>query len=185
MAVYPLDPPGTTYANVLRTIPNPAYPYAGSVFAPLIPPAFFHWSLQLAVPVTFALAYFTIAHTANHFSSGHDYSRGPSLSARLLRAFVVLHNAGLCLYSLVTFLAAAPVAIDFVLQGYRAAGQAGMQLALCSIPTNTSLLGRWVYLFYLSKYYEVMGAWACCAGYCLARFIRTHAMLDADSLFPF
>lgn len=157
--MYPLDPPGTTISNILYKIPYPPYPFQGSTLAPLFPKAFHDWSLQLAVPVTFALVYYTVAHTANHFQSGHDYSKGNSLTNRLLRAFVVLHNAGLCLYSLLTFLATAPVTIDLVVQGYRAAGIDGMRLAICSIPTNTSLLGRWAYIFYLSKYYEVMGTY--------------------------
>lgn len=34
---------------------------------------------------------------------------------------------------------------------------AGLTLALCSMPTNDAYLGRWAYIFYLSKYYEVVG----------------------------
>ena len=33
-----------------------------------------------------------------------------------------------------------------------------MKVALCSIPTNDPYLGRWAYLFMLSKYYEVVRA---------------------------
>lgn len=31
-----------------------------------------------------------------------------------------------------------------------------MALALCSIPTNEPYLGRWAWIFYISKYYEVV-----------------------------
>jgi hypothetical protein len=156
---YPLDAPGGKVGllNVWNDQPFPPYPYAASSSLSTLFPAWFHdWSLQAAVPITFALVYYTVAHTANHFQSGRDHTKGDASTARLLRFIVVAHNAFLCLYSLFTFLATAPVAVDLFVQGYRAAGRDGLNLALCSIPTDTPLLGRWVYLFYLSKYYEVV-----------------------------
>lgn len=153
---YPLDRLGTKLSNIFYTQPPPAYPFKDTVLAPLFPPAFYDWSLQLAVPVTFALLYYTIAHSANRFQSGHDHTKGDSLKARALRFVVVAHNAGLCVYSLFTFAVSAPVVIDLFVQGWRAAGHQGMKLALCSMPVNNSLLGRWAYIFYLSKYYEVV-----------------------------
>ncbi|PWN36769.1 uncharacterized protein FA14DRAFT_166349 [Meira miltonrushii] len=153
---YPLDKVGTKVSNLLHYQPYPAYPFKDTVLAHVFPKTFFDWSLQLAVPVTFALLYYTIAHSANHFQSGFDHTKGDSFKAKVLRAVVILHNAGLCLYSFFTFFMSAPVALDLFAQGWRAAGHEGLKLALCSIPATNSLIGRWSYIFYLSKYYEVM-----------------------------
>lgn len=153
---YPLDRVGTKVSNLLHYQPYPAYPFKDTVLAHVFPKTFFDWSLQLAVPVTFALLYYTIAHSANHFQSGFDHSKGDSFKAKVLRVIVILHNAGLCLYSFFTFFMSAPIALDLFAQGWRAAGHEGVKLALCSIPATNSLIGRWTYIFYLSKYYEVM-----------------------------
>jgi hypothetical protein len=157
MSPYPLDPPGTTYANLLTNTPLPPYPFQHSILSPLIPNSFHAWSLEIFVPFTFSIVYYIISHTANSFQSGQDRTKGNSIGARLLRNLIIVHNAALCLYSLATFVLMAPIVLDLFWQGYRAAGHDGLKLALCSMPTNNSLLGRWTYLFYLSKYYEVIG----------------------------
>lgn len=155
--VYPLDDVGTTYFNMEANTPPPSYPFRHSIFAQLIPVSFFDASLKPSVPIVFSILYYIVAHSANHVQSPKDRTRGQSIGARLLRFLIILHNAALCLYSLFTFALMTPVVLDLFWQGYRAAGHAGLQLALCSMPTNNSLLGRWTYLFYLSKYYEVVG----------------------------
>ena len=114
---YPLDKVGTKVSNLLHYQPFPAYPFKDSVLANAFPKAFFDWSLQLAVPVTFALLYYTIAHSANHFQSGFDHTKGDSIKAKFLRAVVIVHNAGLCLYSFFTFFMTAPIALDMFAQG--------------------------------------------------------------------
>lgn len=154
---YPLDPPGTYYTNVLSNTPIPAYPFQHSRLRQVIPTSLYEASLHASVPLTFSVFYYLVAHAANRFQSGKDHTRGNTLLARVLRLLIIVHNAALCLYSFLTFALMAPVVLDLFWQGYRAAGHAGLQLALCSIPTNNSLLGRWAYLFYLSKYYEVVG----------------------------
>lgn len=156
-SAYPLDPIGTNYSNLLANTPLPPYPFQHSFLSQLIPLSFHTWSLQLYVPFTFSVIYYVIAHSANEFQSGKDLTKGSSIGARLLRNLVILHNALLCLYSLATLLLMAPIVLDLFWQGFRAAGHDGLKLALCSMPTNNSLLGRWTYLFYLSKYYEVVG----------------------------
>lgn len=156
-AYYPLDPPGTNYSNFLANTPLPVYPFQNSFLSSLIPIQFYYWSMQISVPVTFSILYYIIAHSANHIQTGRDRTKGQSFGANLLRLIVIVHNAALCLYSFATFILMAPIVLDLFWQGYRAAGYFGLQVALCSIPTNNSLLGRWTYLFYLSKYYEVIG----------------------------
>jgi hypothetical protein len=157
MTIYPLDAAGTTYFTMEANTPAPAYPFHHSIVSALIPVPFYQATLRPAVPVFFSIAYYILAHAANHVSSPKDHTRGQSPKAQILRFLIILHNAALCLYSLLTFVMMAPVVLDLFWQGYRAAGHAGLQLALCSIPTNNDLLGRWAYLFYLSKYYEVVG----------------------------
>lgn len=157
MSAYPLDLAGTNYGNLLANTPLPVYPFQHSFLSQFIPVQFYHWSMQISIPVTFSILYYIIAHSANHIQTGRDLTKGQSFTAQILRLLVILHNAILCLYSFTTFILMAPVVLDLFWQGYRAAGYSGLQLALCSIPTNHSLLGRWTYLFYLSKYYEVIG----------------------------
>ena len=155
---YPLDPDGTTFFNVDSVTPNPPYPFnRSSLLSSFISPSFHHWTLRASTPLTFAIVYYIIAHLANRFQSGFDRTKGSSVPSQILRSLIIVHNAALCAYSFLTFIMMAPVVLDLFWQGYRAAGWEGMQLALCSMPTNYSLLGRWTYLFYLSKYYEVIG----------------------------
>jgi hypothetical protein len=155
--VYPLDAVGTNYFNVEANTPAPAYPFRHSILAPLISESFFQASLKPSMPIVFSILYYILAHSANHIRNPKDRTRGQSIGSRLLRFIIILHNAALCLYSLFTFAVMTPIVLDLFWQGYRAAGHAGLQLALCSMPTNNSLLGRWTYLFYISKYYEVAG----------------------------
>jgi len=155
--VYPLDAIGTNYFNLEANTPLPSYPFRQSIFAQFIPINLYEASLKPAAPILFSIVYYLVAHSANHVQNPKDRTRGQTIGARLLRFLIILHNAVLCLYSFLTFALMTPVVLDFFWQGYRAAGHAGLQLALCSMPTNNSLLGRWTYLFYLSKYYEVIG----------------------------
>ncbi|UZJ54945.1 hypothetical protein CBS101457_004265 [Exobasidium rhododendri] len=156
MTIYPLDATGTHYFNMESNTPLPIYPFQNSIFASLVSTSLYDVSLKPSVPFLFSIAYYLLAHSANHVENPKDRTKGQSIGARSLRFFIILHNAVLCLYSFFTFAAMAPIVLDMFWQGYRGAGHAGLQLALCSMPTNNSLLGRWTYLFYLSKYYEVV-----------------------------
>ncbi len=49
-----------------------------------------------------------------------------------------------------------PLVVDFFIQGWRSAGFDGVKLALCSVPTNYAHLGKYAYIYYISKYYEVV-----------------------------
>lgn len=157
MTGYPLDPPGTTFWNVGSNTPNPPYPFTHSNLNSIFTPSFHNWSIQASIPIAFSIAYYIIAHGANRFQSGSDLTKGSSILAQSLRFTIIVHNALLCLYSWLTFAMMSPVVLDMFWQGYRAAGWGGLQVALCSMPTNYTILGRWTYLFYLSKYYEVVG----------------------------
>ncbi|PWN88930.1 hypothetical protein FA10DRAFT_302328 [Acaromyces ingoldii] len=160
---YPLDDAlGGSYLQVVQRTPLPAYPFAHSspLLQAVFPRPFYEASLGVAWPLSFSLAYYLIAKSANALlrddKAPRDWTRGKGAWSTLLRAFIVLHNALLCAYSLATFLLMAPVVADLFWQGYAAAGHEGVKLALCAMPTNHAYLGRWAYLFYLSKYYEVI-----------------------------
>lgn len=157
---YPLDSsfPGTTAWDTLSA-PYPAYPKHHQLFTKLVSPTTFDASLSPWLPLGFSLAYYVIAHAANGIvkrNGNKDYTKGSGLLPRLLRFLILVHNAALAVYSGWTWARMFPLVVDFFLQGWRAAGFDGVKLALCSMPTNFPQLGVYAYIFYLSKYYEVV-----------------------------
>lgn len=154
---YPLDAIGTHFFNIESQTPLPKYPFHHSILARIISKPFYEASLNPSIPILFSIIYYILAHYANIVMNPKDRTKGQSIGSKLLRFLIIFHNALLCFYSFLTFSLMTPIVLDLFWQGYRSAGHSGIQLALCSIPTNNSLLGRWTYLFYLSKYYEVIG----------------------------
>ncbi|CEH16733.1 Long chain fatty acid elongase [Ceraceosorus bombacis] len=171
---YPFDAPGSTFQEQMRNLPYPAYPFEGhALLSRIFTPAFYSFSLSPIPVLLFSLAYYLTSHTANHLHSAPptDWTKpnaaaknggggggggGGHLRAKLLRWIILAHNALLAIYSAATFVLMAPPVLDLFFQGWRAAGSEGLTLALCSTPTNDPYLGRWAYIFYLSKYYEVI-----------------------------
>ncbi|PWN54503.1 hypothetical protein IE53DRAFT_1644 [Violaceomyces palustris] len=154
---YPLDPPGASTAQLLSA-PYPPYP-SYPLFSRVISQRFYEATLNPLLPFCFSIAYYVISHTANALvrkSGSRDLTKGETASARIIRSLVILHNAALAIYSGWTWLNMFPLVVDFFLQGWRASGFEGVKLALCSMPTNQINLGRYTYLFYMSKYYEVV-----------------------------
>lgn len=157
---YPLDPPasGSTAWETLSA-PFPSYPNDDKLFRRLIPPRTYYTTLSPWLPFGFSLAYYIVAHVANSVvkrNGSKDVTKGSGYHAKLLRFLILLHNAGLAVYSGWTFAMMLPYIVDFLTQGWKAAGLDGIKLALCSIPTNYPHLGKYAYIFYLSKYYEVL-----------------------------
>ncbi|KAN0064345.1 hypothetical protein ACQY0O_002540 [Thecaphora frezii] len=154
---YPLDPLGASAAELLAA-PHPPYPHF-PLFSSFVSRDFFAASLHPAWPLGFSMAYYLLSHSANRLvarKGSRDLTKGDSLIAKALRCGILLHNAFLALYSGWTFATMFPLVLDFFGQGWSGAGFQGVKLALCSIPTNQADLGRYAYLFYLSKYYEVV-----------------------------
>ncbi|KAE8213567.1 hypothetical protein CF327_g2935 [Tilletia walkeri] len=162
-AHYPLDARAASNLDDLRNFPYPPYPTWTSdprstwYNSPLN-------SLNPLLPLSFALGYYLLAKFANvYFIRGGGEGGGKGGRARdwtkdskLLRGAIILHNAALTVYSAWTFVNVAPAAITFLYAGWLGAGLEGFKLAACSIPTNYPHLARFVYFFYLSKYYEVI-----------------------------
>ncbi|SNX85371.1 related to ELO1 - Elongase I [Melanopsichium pennsylvanicum] len=158
---YPLDPTHNPDFTAWETLfaPHPRYPFNDdNILRRFFSQPIFAFSLNPVLPFAFSLIYYILAHSANSFVKrigNKDYTKGPSFPAKLLRFLILVHNAGLAVYSGWTFAMMFPYVVDFFLQGYKAAGYDGVKLALCSMPTNCPHLGKYAYLFYLSKYYEV------------------------------
>ncbi|SOV03721.1 related to ELO1 - Elongase I [Ustilago sp. UG-2017a] len=156
---YPLDPafPGSTPWDTLWA-PYPRYSKDDKLFRKALSPSVYNATLTPWLPLGFSLAYYFVAHAANAIvtSDGNkDYTKAPGLLAKVLRFLILIHNAALALYSGWTWAMMFPYVVDFFIQGWRAARMDGVKLALCSMPTNCPHLGKYAYIFYLSKYYEV------------------------------
>lgn len=158
----PRDPLHASLTERLASIPLPpgpeTWPYPLDKIASR---SFYEVSLQAWVPIVFSLVYYLVAHSANHFFVGpkhvaRDYTKGTGVLALLLRNLVIAHNAFLAVYSGWTFFNVVPVVARFFALGHRSAGFEGVKLALCSMPTNTVTLAPYTWLFYISKYYEVV-----------------------------
>ncbi|TKY86306.1 hypothetical protein EX895_005131 [Sporisorium graminicola] len=157
---YPLDPsfPGSTAWDSLSA-PYPRYPDHDKVFSKLFPRSKFEFTLSPWLPLGFSLAYYLVVHAANGIvkrNGSKDFTKGSGFLPTLLRFLILAHNAGLAVYSGWTWAMMFPLVVDFFLQGSKAAGLDGLKLALCSMPTNYPHLGVYAYIFYLSKYYEVV-----------------------------
>ncbi|EST04868.1 GNS1/SUR4 membrane protein [Kalmanozyma brasiliensis GHG001] len=157
---YPFDPSfhGSTPWDTLSA-PYPEYPKDDKLFAKVFPRAIFYKSLSPWLPLGFSLAYYIIAHAANGIvkrNGNKDYTKAPGFQAKILRFLVLVHNAALAVYSGWTWAMMFPLVVDFFVQGWRSAGFEGVKLALCSMPTNFPHLGKYAYIFYISKYYEVV-----------------------------
>lgn len=156
---YQNDPsgPGSTPWDTLSA-PYPRYPNDDQLFKRIFPQNVYDATLTPWLPLGFSLAYYIVAHSANGIvkrNGNKDFTKGSALLPRLLRFLILIHNAGLAIYSGWTWAMMFPYTVDFFIQGWRAAGFDGLKLALCSMPTNYPHLGKYAYIFYLSKYYEV------------------------------
>ncbi|KDN37252.1 hypothetical protein K437DRAFT_259847 [Tilletiaria anomala UBC 951] len=142
--------------DAIVSSPNPPYPFEqGSILNSIFPSTFYTESLRSVYPLYFAVAYYVLAHWlsgAVKRNGSKDYVKGNPL----LRFIVLVHNAFLMLFSAWTWIHVFPVAVDYISQGLRGAGFEGVKLALCTFSTEARYLNKFNYLFYLSKYYEVV-----------------------------
>ncbi|CAO1616475.1 unnamed protein product [Sympodiomycopsis kandeliae] len=158
----PRDPVGVSLTQRLDSTPFPpgptTWPYP---LNKIVTTCFYEFTLQAWVPIVFSLIYYIVAHSANHFFVGpkhvaKDYTKGNGILPVSLRYLVIAHNAFLAVYSGWTFYNIVPVVVKFFTLGFQAAGFEGLKVALCSMPVNTVTLAPYAWLFYISKYYEVV-----------------------------
>jgi len=85
--------------------------------------------------------------------SSQSQSKAPitTNNGHALNAFVVFHNAILCIFSVLCFLKTFPVLFGLV-------SDKGLYDGLCGVKDayESTVYGDWSYLFYLSKYYEIV-----------------------------
>ncbi|KAK9464835.1 GNS1/SUR4 family-domain-containing protein [Lipomyces arxii] len=132
----------------------PQGPPEGSLFA-----SSFDWLMDIRVPITIATVYATCVHLANR-------SRGPgSQPARFARTalfkyLVIAHNIFLCLYSAWTCYGMSSSLVRTVIGASHAhlRGSSSFWRGLCSLNDGIweNGLKYYGFLFYLSKFYEVL-----------------------------
>ncbi|KAK7205112.1 ELO family [Myxozyma melibiosi] len=115
--------------------------------------------MDLRVPVTIATVYATCVHIANK-------SRGPGTPparfarTQLFKWLVIAHNLFLCLYSAWTCLGMSSSIVGTLIDSFRAQqrSSSGVWRGLCSVNEGIWARGLSYYgfLFYLSKFYEVL-----------------------------
>ncbi|GAA5869211.1 hypothetical protein JCM3774_003981 [Rhodotorula dairenensis] len=109
--------------------------------------------LNPVVPITFGIVYFVVAKTLSHYQDGKNRIRGKGWDA-----VVLLHNIILAVYSAWTFLGTAPPVFREFWRGFANNGVAGFTRAFCDTDSAvwSSTFSKYSYLFYLSKYWEVL-----------------------------
>ncbi|KWU41145.1 hypothetical protein RHOSPDRAFT_27829 [Rhodotorula sp. JG-1b] len=109
--------------------------------------------LNPVVPITFGLVYFVVAKTLSHYQDGKNRIRGKGWDT-----VVLLHNIILAVYSAWTFLGTAPHVFGEFWRGFADNGVAGLTHAFCDSDSSvwSSTFSKYSYLFYLSKYWEVL-----------------------------
>lgn len=128
-----------------------------------ISPQLYEALLDIKVPVTLALVYSITVHTLNHYASN---IRPPTPYAiaktKAFYYFVVLHNLALAVYSGWTFVGMVSAVRQTIPSIKNQDGLAGTVHSLCKIHEDTgsglweSGLSFYGWLFYLSKFYEVV-----------------------------
>lgn len=139
-----------------RSPPPPISPPAGLP----VSPATFNALLDVRVPITIAAIYAVTVHTLNGQANGQPYRIAKT---RAFKLFVTLHNLFLAVYSAWTF-------VGMVQGMHRAIDPKNVVASMCKIRRDTRLAtsmpstgGLWEdtlawygWLFYLSKFYEVV-----------------------------
>lgn len=152
---------------------SPAIPPVDGAYPFSIPNSLYHAFLDPRVPLTIAALYATIVHTFNTRSNGTPYRIAKTRGFKL---FVIAHNLFLAVYSLWTFVGMC-MAVNRSIVTTR--GVSGVVESLCKIRPETRFgadltqlpedllgqgpVGMWEeglafygWLFYLSKFYEVV-----------------------------
>lgn len=132
----------------------------------------YNLSMHLRTPLIFGFCYLmTVGYYNRRRPIKNNYLAGP-----FGKTFIILHNLFLCLYSAYTFSVMAPAVYKSFMSGYRAGGMKGLRHAYCD--SDESLWSNYIihygYLFYLSKYYEVLDTVIIVAKGGRARFLQVY-----------
>lgn len=114
---------------------------------------FFESTIKPEVPFTIVFGYLALIAILNQRQDGKNRMKGPWWKALLL-----LHNVLLALYSGWTFQATGPATIKYFFKGYQTGGISGLVHTFCdsSMAHWDAVLAPFTYLFYLSKFWEIL-----------------------------
>ncbi|ETS63416.1 hypothetical protein PaG_01699 [Moesziomyces aphidis] len=153
--LYALDNPLSSFWQRLSQQPYPAKPEG-------LPVADWAFELSLSpwVPLLTGVVYLFATHaTNNRFGPGKPKPADLVKQSYGLSQTVLGHNILLAVYSGWTFFHAATRILSYLLGGALAGGFSGLTNAYCTVPIADSSfagLGIYVWLFYISKYYEII-----------------------------
>lgn len=137
----------------IEPVPAPAgIPY------PEYYPFFMDWRLPITIAIIYTLSIITLNPKTTKVSRVVAKTKGVKTnqisqsSNPLMTAFVFVHNLTLCFYSLVTFVGMGSAVL------YNFWSHDTVKEAYCDKDGSlwNNALGYWGYLFYLSKYYEII-----------------------------
>jgi hypothetical protein len=113
-------------------------------------------ALDIRTPLVFAALYLFIVSTLNRRNALSPRNR---ISGKGWTVLVAAHNLALAVFSAYTFYHVAPAVAAQFLGGWRDGGGAGFARAFCDSERTLwdAKMARFGYLFYLSKFYEVVG----------------------------
>ena len=152
---YPLDNPRLSLLQRLAEQPYPAKPEG-------LPVADWAFELSLSpwVPLLTGVVYLFATHaTNNRFGPGKPKPADLVKQSYGLSQTVLGHNILLAAYSGWTFFHAATRIFAYLYGGAASGGGAGLMNAYCTVPiadASFAGLGIYVWLFYISKYYEII-----------------------------
>lgn len=153
--LYPLDNPRLSFLQRLAEQPYPAKPEG-------LPVADWAFELSLSpwVPVLTGVVYLFATHATNHrFGPGKPKPTDLVKQSYGLSQTVLGHNILLAAYSGWTFFHAATRIFSYLAGGAISGGVSGLTNAYCTVPISDASfagLGIYVWLFYISKYYEII-----------------------------
>lgn len=118
-------------------------------------------SLSAWNPILAAAVYLLAVHCANQRWTRAKRAKKPLpdriKGSKILSGLVLFHNTVLAAFSAWSFYHAAILVIPYFVNGFKQAGTHGFRHAYCTVPTDDPRgLGRYVWLFYMSKYYEIV-----------------------------
>ncbi|KAN0066407.1 hypothetical protein ACQY0O_000501 [Thecaphora frezii] len=152
---YALDIPALSVWQNIKHQPYPAKPEGLAV-----PEWFFQASLSAWTPISVALVYLVATHATNHrFGAGKPKPTDLVKSSYGLSQAVLGHNILLAVYSAWTFVNVAARLASYFGNAVLTGGASGLVNAYCTVPIHDASskgLGIFVWLFYISKYYEII-----------------------------
>lgn len=131
---------------------------------------FFYFTMRFETPCIFAAIYLLTVKYFNAFNRKRGNKPWVSTDSHCWKTFVMLHNTGLATFSLATVIGVYSAIVSFAISQENSPGLAGVAQSLCRLHgqpldhferdafgrLSTDDLAFWAWIFYLSKFYEVL-----------------------------